>query len=101
MSSMRMIVSDPHFVFMVDVGITEHPTVVTVVREGDRDAPGTAVAHIRLEGVDVEGQYRVLEALFEYYLPLRVIMDRGMGLMLFEYIREYGDRHLAQRLEPA
>ena len=87
---------ETHLVFTVDTGMTEHHTTIAVTRE-----TGEALAQIHLEQVTIECQYRLLETLFGYYHPLRVIMDRtGVGLMLFEYIREYGDRHLAQRLEP-
>ena len=101
----------------MDVGLTNHPSEIMVfgeeetgVKHGlkrstdDSEAarPGMrlkALARIHLERISAPNQRRVLEAVWEFYRPQAIAMDRtGLGLPIWQEIQEMTNRGLIQAM---
>lgn len=87
----------------MDVGMTNHPSEILIFGEEDPqkqrggkkpDDPMfrlRCLTRIHLERISSPDQRRVLEAVWEFYRPKAIAMDRtGLGLPIFQEIQESG-----------
>lgn len=99
----------------MDVGLTNHPSEIMIFGEEsvdprrglDKASDDSLVAGVRLkalsrihlERISAPNQRRVLEAVFEFYRPQAIAMDRtGLGLPIFQEIQEMGNRPFIQSM---
>ena len=87
----------------MDVGMTNHPSEILIMGE---EAPATqrggkveglptkrlrTIARVHLERISSPDQRRVLEAIWEFYRPKAIAMDRtGLGLPIYQEIMASG-----------
>lgn len=87
----------------MDVGMTNHPSEILIfaeehpqsVRGGkNKDLPDMrlkCIARIHLERISSPDQRRVMEAIYNFYRPQAIAMDRtGLGLPIYQEILETG-----------
>lgn len=89
----------------MDVGLTNHPTEILIYGEenlqtqlggrkaGIPDMRLKCIGRLHLERISSPDQRRVLEALWDFYRPKAISMDRtGLGLPIYQEIMESGPR---------
>lgn len=96
----------------MDVGMTNHPSEILIFAEedprkqGDRgkDVPNSrlkCIARIHLERISSPDQRRVLEAIWDYYKPKAISMDRtGLGLPIYQEIVESAPLGMVKAMRP-
>lgn len=80
----------------MDVGLTNHPSEILIMAEeyleGRKGGPKMrlkTIARIHLERISAPDQRAVLEAVWDFYRPRAISMDRtGLGLPIFQEIVE-------------
>lgn len=84
----------------MDIGLTNHPSEIMIFGEesvhraqvtADGEAPMRlkAIARIHLERISAPNQRRVLEAVWDFYRPKAIALDRtGLGLPIYQEIQE-------------
>jgi len=78
----------------MDVGMTNHPSEILIFAETTKGGNFCLklVARIHLERISSRNQRKVLEAIYEFYKPQAISMDRtGLGLPIFQEIMEDPD----------
>lgn len=97
----------------MDVGLTNHPSEILIFAEeypqsktGGRkeDVPDVrlkCIARVHLERISSPDQRRVLEAIWDFYHPQGIAMDRtGLGLPIWQEIAEYAPRGMVKAMRP-
>jgi hypothetical protein len=97
----------------MDVGMTNHPSEILIfaeeypqsVRGGRKDdLPDKrlkCIARVHLERISSPDQRRVLEAIWDFYRPQAISMDRtGLGLPIYQEIMESAPPAMARAMRP-
>jgi len=97
----------------MDVGMTNHPSEILVFAEeyphlkpgGHKDGVPNVrlkcIARIHLERISSPDQRRVLEAIWEFYKPKAIAMDRtGLGLPIYQEIAESAPTGMVRVMRP-
>lgn len=85
----------------MDIGLTNHPSEIMIFGEesvdrrdaakndGESNVRLKAIGRIHLERISAPNQRRVLEAVWEFYHPKAIALDRtGLGLPIYQEIME-------------
>jgi hypothetical protein len=96
----------------MDVGMTNHPSEILIFAEeypqpkagGRKEGPNVrlkCIARIHLERISSPDQRRVLEAIYDFYRPKAIAMDRtGLGLPIFQEIVESAPAGMVRVMRP-
>ena len=94
----------------MDVGLTNHPSEILIWAEeypnnkGKSDLPNfrlKCIARVHLERISSPDQRRVLEAIWDFYRPQAISMDRtGLGLPIYQEIMESGPAGMRKAMRP-
>ena len=97
----------------MDVGMTNHPSEILIFAEENMqkqnggknpDLPDIrlkCITRIHLERISSPDQRRVLEAIWEFYRPQAIAMDRtGLGLPIYQEIAEASTPAMVQAMRP-
>lgn len=87
----------------MDVGLTNHPSEILIFAEGRRgdEVVLKCIARIHLERISSPNQRRVLEAIWDFYRPQAIAMDRtGLGLPIYQEIQESGPPAMVRAMRP-
>lgn len=98
----------------MDVGMTNHPSEILIFAEdypskegrgkSDNGLPNMrlkCIARIHLERISSPDQRRVLEAIWEFYRPEAIAMDRtGLGLPIYQEIMESAPVNMRKVMRP-
>lgn len=92
----------------MDVGMTNHPSEILVFGEDQPPENGKlgpirlkCIARIHLERISSPDQRRVLEAVWDFYHPQAIAMDRtGLGLPIYQEIAESAPGGMVKAMRP-
>ena len=93
----------------MDVGMTNHPSEILIFAEeypkaearGELNFRLKCIARIHLERISSPDQRRVLEAIWEFYKPQAIAMDRtGLGLPIYQEIAASAPTGMVRAMRP-
>lgn len=96
----------------MDVGMTNHPSEILIFAEDypqgeggrKKDLPHMrlkCISRVHLERISSPDQRRVLEAIWEFYTPKAISMDRtGLGLPIYQEIMESAPAGMRRAMRP-